>query len=168
LHTRVPAAALVIALCCAGCVWQTLWGGWCVLGPRHSFYFAGDTGYNDTLFKLIGAQFGPFDLAALPIGAYSPRYVVIVSLFVSLSCAVSSVISDVSASVSLVQFAICILNEVCWMPYHSVQLSPFYPHDAMLAQVMAIATCLPVCHAPVLCQNEEEETKKRRYFFTIW
>jgi len=52
---------------------QTLWGGWCVIGPRHRFYFAGDTGYNDTLFKLIGQQYGPFDLAALPIGAYSPR-----------------------------------------------------------------------------------------------
>jgi len=35
----------------------------------------------------------------------------------------------------------------------------FYPRDAMLAQVIAIATCLSVRlsvrHAPVLCQNEE-------------
>ena len=39
----------------------------------------------------------------------------------------------------------------------------FYPRDAMLAQIIAIATCLSVrlsvCpsvrHAPVLCQNEE-------------
>ena len=35
----------------------------------------------------------------------------------------------------------------------------FYPRDAMLAQVIAIATCPSVClsvhHAPVLCQNEE-------------
>ena len=39
----------------------------------------------------------------------------------------------------------------------------FYPRDAMLARVIAIATCLSVCpsvrlsvrHAPVLCQNEE-------------
>lgn len=53
---------------------QTLWGGWCVIGPRHSFYFAGDTAYNDTLFKLIGNQYGPIDLAVLPIGAYSPRW----------------------------------------------------------------------------------------------
>ena len=38
-----------------------------------------------------------------------------------------------------------------------------YPRDAMLARVIAIATCLSVrpsvclsvCHAPVLCQNEE-------------
>ena len=36
---------------------------------------------------------------------------------------------------------------------------PFYPRDAMLARVIAIATCpsvrLSVRHAPVLCQNEE-------------
>ena len=35
----------------------------------------------------------------------------------------------------------------------------FYPRDAMLAWVIEIATCLSVCpsvcHAPVLCQNEE-------------
>ena len=38
-------------------------------------------------------------------------------------------------------------------------LVDFYPRDAMLARVIAIATCLSVClsvrHAPVLCQNEE-------------
>ena len=38
-------------------------------------------------------------------------------------------------------------------------VSCFYPRDAMLARVIAIATCLSVCppvyHAPVLCQNEE-------------
>ena len=35
----------------------------------------------------------------------------------------------------------------------------FYPRDAMLVRVIAIATCLSVClsvcHAPVLCQNKE-------------
>jgi len=35
----------------------------------------------------------------------------------------------------------------------------FFPRDAMLARVIAIATCpslrLSLCHAPVLCQNEE-------------
>jgi len=35
----------------------------------------------------------------------------------------------------------------------------FYPREAMLTRVIAIATCLSVrpsvCHAPVLCQNEE-------------
>jgi len=37
--------------------------------------------------------------------------------------------------------------------------SHFYPRDAMLARIIAIATCpsvrLSVRHAPVLCQNEE-------------
>jgi len=30
-----------------------------------------------------------------------------------------------------------------------------YLRDAMLARVIAIATCPSVYHAPVLCQNEE-------------
>ena len=51
---------------------QTLWGGWCVIGPRHRFYFAGDTGYCEA-FRQIGQKYGPFDLAAIPIGAYLPR-----------------------------------------------------------------------------------------------
>jgi len=33
--------------------------------------------------------------------------------------------------------------------------SSFYPRDAMLARVIAIATCPSVRHAPVLCQKEE-------------
>ena len=45
-----------------------------MIGPRRRFYFAGDTAYNETVFKLIGRKYGPFDLAALPIGAYCPRY----------------------------------------------------------------------------------------------
>jgi L-ascorbate metabolism protein UlaG (beta-lactamase superfamily) len=56
------------------------------------FYFTGDTGYRAVAkgiaplsaeeaavprcpaFKAIGERYGPFDLAALPIGAYSPRF----------------------------------------------------------------------------------------------
>lgn len=52
---------------------KVLWGSWCILGPRYRFFFAGDTGYCDA-FKQIGDQFGPFDLAAIPIGAYEPRW----------------------------------------------------------------------------------------------
>lgn len=52
---------------------KSLWGSWCVIGPRHRFYFAGDTGYCDA-FKQIGEYLGPFDLAAIPIGAYKPRW----------------------------------------------------------------------------------------------
>jgi len=51
---------------------QTLWGGWAIRGNHSRFWFAGDTGYAPC-FKEIGARLGPFDLAAIPIGAYEPR-----------------------------------------------------------------------------------------------
>ncbi|XP_066524519.1 N-acyl-phosphatidylethanolamine-hydrolyzing phospholipase D [Hoplias malabaricus] len=51
---------------------RALWGSWCVLGPNNRFFFAGDTGYC-SVFEEIGKRFGPFDLAAIPIGAYLPR-----------------------------------------------------------------------------------------------
>ncbi|KAJ1980299.1 Protein-lysine N-methyltransferase efm4 [Dimargaris xerosporica] len=75
---------------------KTLWASFCLLFPNgQRFYYAGDTGYRtvkgsehektldqpgDTTpvcpaFKTIGEQYGPFDLACIPIGAYSPRWV---------------------------------------------------------------------------------------------
>ncbi|KAI7791641.1 N-acyl-phosphatidylethanolamine-hydrolyzing phospholipase D isoform X1 [Triplophysa rosa] len=51
---------------------RALWGSWTVVGPRNRFFFAGDTGYCSS-FQEIGRHFGPFDLAAIPIGAYLPR-----------------------------------------------------------------------------------------------
>ncbi|GIY59077.1 n-acyl-phosphatidylethanolamine-hydrolyzing phospholipase D [Caerostris extrusa] len=53
-------------------VW-VLWGSWCILGPKYKFFFAGDTGYCE-VFKQIGRVHGPFDLSAIPIGAYEPRW----------------------------------------------------------------------------------------------
>ncbi|KAI9487343.1 MAG: beta-lactamase superfamily domain-containing protein [Benjaminiella poitrasii] len=82
---------------------KTLWSSWCVeaLDERGNatdgkVFFGGDTGYRaipadtkpeseydyeylDTLphcpaFKEIGEKVGPFDLALIPIGAYSPRW----------------------------------------------------------------------------------------------
>ena len=50
---------------------RRLWASWAVLGSKR-FYFGGDTGYYRH-FKQIGAALGPFDLAALPIGSYTPR-----------------------------------------------------------------------------------------------
>jgi len=47
---------------------------------------------------------------------------------------------------------------------NSVQ-SDFYPRDAMLAWVFATATCLSVCHMPVLCLAER---KQDREMYTIW
>lgn len=51
---------------------KTLWGSWSIVGSHSRFFFAGDTGYCAS-FKEIGRHFGPFDLAAIPIGAYVPR-----------------------------------------------------------------------------------------------
>ena len=52
---------------------QRLWGAWAVTHPAFSFYFAGDTGYSPD-FADVGRRFGGFDLAAIPIGAYEPRW----------------------------------------------------------------------------------------------
>ncbi|CAF0775449.1 unnamed protein product [Adineta steineri] len=55
---------------------QSLWGGYAVWNTQHKFYYAGDTGYthNISIFQQIGKQYGPFDLSAIPIGAYEPRW----------------------------------------------------------------------------------------------
>ncbi|VDL22570.1 unnamed protein product, partial [Hymenolepis diminuta] len=52
----------------------TLWGSWALIGPNHRVWFGGDTGYC-SVFKEIGHHLGPFDVAAIPIGAYEPRAV---------------------------------------------------------------------------------------------
>lgn len=52
---------------------QTLWGGWVIEHPALRFFFSGDTGYSQD-FRDIEKHFGAFDLAAIPIGAYEPRW----------------------------------------------------------------------------------------------
>jgi L-ascorbate metabolism protein UlaG (beta-lactamase superfamily) len=52
---------------------QSLWGGWVLRHPELAFFFAGDSGYSQD-FRDIRAKFGGFDLAAIPIGAYAPRW----------------------------------------------------------------------------------------------
>jgi len=49
---------------------RRLWSGWTIAGSKR-LYFAGDTAYYGA-FKDIAARLGPFDLAAVPIGAYTP------------------------------------------------------------------------------------------------
>ena len=49
----------------------TLWSSWSVLGPRHRFFYSGDTGYSSH-FREVGERLGPFDLAFVKIGAYGP------------------------------------------------------------------------------------------------
>jgi N-acyl-phosphatidylethanolamine-hydrolysing phospholipase D len=51
----------------------TLWAGWVVASDQFRFFFCGDTGYSP-VFREIGEKYGPFDLAAIPIGAYEPRW----------------------------------------------------------------------------------------------
>ena len=50
---------------------RRLWASWAVLGRDLRFYHGGDTGYFAG-FREIGRRLGPFDVAALPIGAYLP------------------------------------------------------------------------------------------------
>ena len=52
---------------------KTLWAGWVVQTKDFNFFFAGDTGYSP-IFREIGRKLGPFDLSAIPIGAYEPRW----------------------------------------------------------------------------------------------
>ncbi|HEY2943686.1 MAG TPA: MBL fold metallo-hydrolase [Vicinamibacteria bacterium] len=51
---------------------RRLWAGFVVEGPSRRFYHAGDTATFDG-FSEIGRRLGPFDVAAMPIGAYLPR-----------------------------------------------------------------------------------------------
>lgn len=51
-----------------------LWASWAVHAPGGArFYFGGDSGYFPG-YGEIGERLGPFDAAALPIGAYAPSW----------------------------------------------------------------------------------------------
>jgi L-ascorbate metabolism protein UlaG (beta-lactamase superfamily) len=52
---------------------ETLWGAWVVESPGFRFFFCGDGG-SSAHFREIARKFGSFDLAAIPIGAYEPRW----------------------------------------------------------------------------------------------
>ena len=50
-----------------------LWGSYAIIGKHgNKFWFGGDTAYCD-VFKQIGNKLGPFQMCAIPIGAYKPR-----------------------------------------------------------------------------------------------
>ncbi len=52
---------------------RCLWGSWGILAKNgKKFWFGGDTAYCEA-FSQVGDKYGPFDVAAIPIGAYSPR-----------------------------------------------------------------------------------------------
>ena len=50
---------------------RTLWCSWSIVSPSRRIFFAGDTGYGP-VFAGLGAAYGPFDVALVPIGAYEP------------------------------------------------------------------------------------------------
>lgn len=52
----------------------TLWSGYVIKSNSGNIYFAGDTGYNDRLFRKIGEECAPINLSLIPIGAYRPQW----------------------------------------------------------------------------------------------
>ena len=52
---------------------KTLWGSWAIEHPSFRFWFAGDLAYSPDVDD-IGRAHGGFDLAAIPIGVYEPRW----------------------------------------------------------------------------------------------
>ncbi|WP_312631882.1 MBL fold metallo-hydrolase [Pantoea piersonii] len=52
---------------------RSLWCGWVVRSKTLNFWFSGDSGFSENLAE-IPRRLGPFNLAALPIGAYAPKW----------------------------------------------------------------------------------------------
>ena len=52
---------------------KTLWASYVIQAGNYRLYYGGDGGYG-AYFKQIGRQFGPFDLALLECGQYSPNW----------------------------------------------------------------------------------------------
>lgn len=52
----------------------SLWCGWILEIDGLLLYYVGDTGYAP-IFHTINEHFGPMDIAIIPIGCYSPRWV---------------------------------------------------------------------------------------------
>jgi len=52
---------------------ETLWGSWVIAGQRRRVFYTGDSGYLPG-FADFGADYGPFDMTLIQIGAYSPYW----------------------------------------------------------------------------------------------
>lgn len=52
---------------------RSLWCGWVFESRHHRFWFSGDTGYTPELLT-IPERLGKLTVAALPVGAYAPRW----------------------------------------------------------------------------------------------
>ncbi len=53
---------------------KTLWGSFLIIVEETKLFFSGDTAYDDRMFKDIQSEFGDIDICMLPIGAYSPGF----------------------------------------------------------------------------------------------
>lgn len=53
---------------------ETLWGSFVLMGPKHRVYYGADSGEWHG-FREIGERFGPFDLTMLEIGASNPLWI---------------------------------------------------------------------------------------------
>ncbi|MFT3715985.1 MAG: MBL fold metallo-hydrolase [Gordonia sp. (in: high G+C Gram-positive bacteria)] len=51
----------------------TQWVSWGVVGPRHRFFFSGDTGFTER-YAEVGDLLGPFDLTLIAVGAYGDSW----------------------------------------------------------------------------------------------
>lgn len=51
----------------------TLWASWVLAGRDRRVFYTGDSGYFDG-YKRIGAEYGPFDVTLIQVGAYSPYW----------------------------------------------------------------------------------------------
>lgn len=52
---------------------KTLWCGFILKGSKN-LYYAGDTAYDNELFKKIGKKYSGVDVSLIPIGAYKPEW----------------------------------------------------------------------------------------------
>jgi len=52
---------------------STQWVSWVIAGPEHTVFYSGDGGYFEG-FARVGADFGPFDLTLVQVGAYGAAW----------------------------------------------------------------------------------------------
>jgi L-ascorbate metabolism protein UlaG (beta-lactamase superfamily) len=52
---------------------KTLWASYVISADGYKIFYSGDSGYS-THFKLIGKQYGPFDLAMMECGQYNEKW----------------------------------------------------------------------------------------------
>lgn len=50
---------------------ESSWNSWSIVGPSHRVFYSGDTGAS-VAFADVGAEFGPFNLGIIKVGAYGP------------------------------------------------------------------------------------------------